>query len=106
MSQPYSKLLYAIQGLGGFSGAQRPAVGKIWVVRDVDAYSNAGVGGSEFIMTDDLTGQTVFIASVAATTKGSVEWRGRQVFYNNNGFAFNSNAGLWDIRVSGYELDA
>lgn len=108
MSAPYSKLL--AEGTG--SDTDPPSTylvpaGKVWIVRDIDAYSNAGLADAVLYVKDIVPGYLFAIAKVAVGSQNVVQWRGRQVLdAGAQGLEVASNAGSWTWRISGYELDA
>lgn len=108
MSSPYSRLL--AEGTG--DETDPPATynvppGKVWIVRDVDAYSNAPFADAVLYVKDQTPGYIFCLSKVATGSKDLVQWRGRQVLTEANvGLEVESYSGSWTWRISGYELDA
>lgn len=105
MSSPYTAVLAA-----GTIAAGDPdyvvAVpdGKVMIVRQVDAYSNAPIDTSELFIVDTATDGTFVFLSVNSTEKGSRHYDGRQAF-STDGFTVRAGHGTWDYRITGYLLD-
>jgi len=106
VSAPYSAVL-AVGTLAAGDADQVVDVptGKVMIVRDVSAYSNAPIDTSELFIEDTDTGGTFVFLSVNSTEKGSRHWDGRQAF-RDSGFTVHAGHGTWDYRITGYLLDA
>jgi hypothetical protein len=108
MSAPYSRLL--AEGSGDETDPPSTYLvppGKVWIVRDIDAYSNPGLVDAVLYVQDISPGFLFAIAKVGIGSQNVVQWRGRQVIdAAGQGLQIESNAGPWTWRVSGYELDA
>jgi len=108
MSVPYSRLL--AEGSG--DETDPPSTydvpsGKLWIVRDVDMYSDAGFADAVLYVKDQTPGFIFAIGKVATGSKNVVQWRGRQVLPEASvGIQVESESGNWTWRISGYELDA
>ena len=74
------------------------------IVRDIDVYTG-DVGGPVMFFEDHSTGGAWWAVQGETITKHYEGWRGRQVF-DDEGFDVRVESGGWDIRVSGYLLDA
>lgn len=79
--------------------------GKVMIVRQIDAYSNAPISDSELFVMDTDLGTTFVMLQVHATTKSAQHYDGRQAF-RDTGFTIHAGSGTWDYRVTGYLLDA
>ncbi len=104
---PYSVLIYRAGGLAGIDGPYSPLTGTTVVVKEIDLYSDGGIGGSQIFIERHTAGGVniaFIIASVASGDKNSYQWRGRQVLNAECGIRFHVTNGAWDITVNGYEL--
>lgn len=83
--------------------------GFVAVLRDIDVYNNSALT-AELFVEDNQSGVTIWRVDnslvIPESTKGSVQWTGRQVFEAGGGFVFVASAGTWDVRASGYLLSA
>lgn len=80
--------------------------GYVAILRDIDAYSSAGVSDAEIYVEGHL-GQTIFYGNVAATSKSNAQWRGRQVLQAGETITITVGASTdWDVTISGYLLVA
>ena len=106
MSHPFSILIARARG---FSSAHvviaTVPAGKLWIVRDIDAYTNTLLG-AVLDFGDEVTGGTFAGLHLGPASEGSVQWTGRQVFPAGESIFADARAGTWDYRISGYELDA
>jgi len=100
----YSAVFYAASGISSPVTMFTVPAGEVWVVRDIDAYNNAGASMSDIYFVDSVSNGTFFYGKVAAASKDTVQWRGRQVFTFGGGAYVNPNGSNWDVRVSGYRL--
>lgn len=103
MSTVYSKQLLAQSGVTALVTVQVPA-GKIWILRDVDVYVNAGLAGSRFTLEGSAS-QAIYTHVTSPNTTESAQWRGRQVLGPLQTFAVKADDPT-DVTVSGYELTA
>lgn len=106
MSDPYSALLQTFDLTDGDPDivVTVPA-GKVMIVRDVDAGSNADAGGSTLNLSDSA-GNFFMQGRVSPLSSDVVNWRGRQVFRDDDSVTIHSEHGRWRGRMSGYLLDA
>lgn len=106
MANVYSVELYSISNLGGAGAPITCPSGKVMVVRDIDAYTKATLLPSELFVVDITTGGAFAWNFQGPTQAVIYSWRGRQVFSEGLGFQARADSGTWDVRVSGYLLDA
>jgi hypothetical protein len=101
----YSQRLFEVHGLaGGATLTFTVPSGYTAIVRDIDLYSSPTLSNAEIYISGS-SGQTFFYASVAATTKDSPQWRGRQVLYAGETMTiYNGASESWDVTISGYLL--
>jgi hypothetical protein len=101
MAGVYSCQYVAIQGLDSTLVQACPA-GVVVVIRDIDVYCAAALGGDfRFIGNNN---QTIDYWSAEAGDAGHThQWRGRQVFNPGNAFSVSTTVPM-DVTVSGYLL--
>jgi hypothetical protein len=80
--------------------------GKAAIVTDIDAY--AGASGFQPVVRfqDSDTGQTIWFAAGNLDANFYASWRGRQAFLSGSSFQVATENHAFDIRVTGYLLDA
>jgi len=83
--------------------------GKLWIVRDMDAYANvSSTGQVDLYVIDRLSGATVWWTKYIETQQETRQWRGRQVFHYSQGqggiIIQNIGSHAVDLFMSGYEL--
>lgn len=110
MARPlYSKRMFCAAGVTSVTYAGPVPTGKVWIVRDIDAYTSAGISSVIFFfsMTPAGGGAPAFFAGkVSAGSSDTVQWRGRQVIPAGEYIQINPNGATIDATISGYELDA
>ena len=97
----YSHRFFAGKGVASQIDEHVPA-GVLWIVRDVDVYCNAPLGGARFTFMGEL-GQAIWTAVWAPNTTSAQQWRGRQVFETGTLFSVKADEPT-DVTVSGYVL--
>ena len=105
MAVVYSVKFLAYKGLFGELVYTVP-VGKVAILRDVDVYGGGVITFSQLFLEDSDTGGAItqWVSSEGNAFAGI--WRGRQVFAAGEGFKFRSPLTEWDVRASGYLLNA
>lgn len=92
----------SLQGTTGYTSPAVPA-GEVHVIRDVDVYGNAGVGGAINFWLTGESGQTIWYKNWSPSQQSAEQWRGRQVIGPGQSWGFHCDAPL-DVTVSGYVL--
>lgn len=105
MAGVYTKRFIAGHLTAGSFVATVPA-GKVWIITNMDAVHLGTIEGSM-----GVTGATGlylwFIDSAARNLNDpSFQWEGRQVLYAGEHLTITLGAGVFDVWVTGYELDA
>jgi len=101
MATVYSKRFIAASGITAEVSETVPA-GVIWILRDVDIYCNAPLGGSRFFLEGSIH-QTLWSAVTNPNSINAVGWRGRQVLVSGESFYVRADTPT-DVTISGYEL--
>jgi hypothetical protein len=85
-----------------------PAVGTIWVVRDIVVYPDGLFPGwADWLYIHDPIGAPLLgVSPKTATFNQSVHWEGRQVIDDAVGLQADSASDGWHYRISGYVLSA
>lgn len=103
MAAVYSRVFASQQGLNGAIDLTVPA-GKVWIIRDFDGYVS-NLGATTLRLIDKTSGGTFFVDSQIDPSAHWSSWRGRQVFEAGQIVEINTDV-PYDVRLSGYELDA
>lgn len=106
MARPaYSLNFLSLAGLTGTATIPVPD-SSIYVVRDVCAYNGGGIEDALIYFEDgDTTGTWLAWGNVDLESYVG-HWEGRQVFQPGGSILVRVAGGAWDVRVSGYNLDA
>ncbi len=82
--------------------------GHLWIVRDIDAYSNVGASSLTFFVahaTPGVLGAPPFMmGKISGGSEDLVQWRGRQVLPAGDEMILLPNGGSVDFNISGYDL--
>lgn len=76
----------------------------MWIIRDFDGYVSA-LTATTLRLIDKTNGNTFFVDSQIDPSAHWSSWRGRQVFTAGMVVEINTDVD-YDVRLSGYELDA
>ena len=102
----YSLRIFAHAGLSPAGSPVGPTVptGLLYVVRDIDAFSNTGAVGDDLVAFSPVAG-VLWRARLAASGNPLIwTFRGRQVYAEGETVGFQSLQGTWSVTCSGYQL--
>ena len=105
ISTVYTRCFIAAPGVTSPVVYTVPA-GTVAIVTDVDAYSGASSFQPIVRFQDTQTGGTIWFDAGDLNADFYASWRGRQAFTEGQAFQVSTENHAFDIRVTGYLLDA
>jgi hypothetical protein len=99
--QTYSVLIYGAAGVSALVDLAPPA-GFKWVIRDIQAYCNAGLSGSRFTF-EGADGQAAVSFVWPPNTTEGFQWSGRIVVESGQTVHLHADDPT-DVTISGYAL--